>query len=643
MSCAPAPAQKRAERGDAKHSHNNAGAWLLHAQFPPQWPMRSCCCSSPFVALMSNPDHHPPSPAAGTRGSPVPAALAGPAPGRPGQASTSAAPLPLGLLQQHAAWAAGCRSTGDIFSQRQGTNWLVCPAVAAQLLKQYDGGTGAALSKPKVRNRALLRDALTAVSGDTWSRQRPAFLAAAGGGASAQAARHRAAVDAAVQVGLAQAARLRVLDALECARLTAARGIVGAVLGMDDQPSACSSGRAARENVEVLLVSFIMALRQPRRGPRPVLGFVRRDEHVCDSLEAALMQAMRQEAALFLAGAADAAAGAPRQPVSALLPRLLARNDLTLDEAICNANSCMLAGLETTMLLLACSLLHLAERPDVQAAARASLPPPSQPGGRPVASAVVAAVLKEVLRVNPPVMGLPRVVTATSPEGLLRVSLSLPTQTAAAAPAAAEDGPDRILLLQHGFQFAADVLSAAHSWAPPGGGAAGSAAAASGVASSRPAAAAAAAGPGPGGPPPSLFGACCVGGAAPPRTAAASPEPARDDAAQYAAHHNAGSWTWDPLRPTPSASGGDEGDGDRPADPFAAAAPFGIGPRACPAGSLSVVIARDVLQALLPRYSWRLARPEAVGAWMTRTVATPTLLIKGPIGLVFEPVGQESC
>lgn len=91
------------------------------------------------------------------------------------------------------------------------------------------------------------------------------------------------------------------------------------------------------------------------------------------------------------------------------------------------------------------------------------------------------------------------------------------------------------------------------------------------------------------------------------------------------------SWTWDPMRPAAPPDG--------PAGPYADAAPFGMGPRSCPAGSLSFVIGREVLQALLRRYRWRLASPDADGDWLTKTTMAPTLVLPGPIGLVMEAAG----
>jgi hypothetical protein len=63
--------------------------------------------------------------------------------------------------------------------------------------------------------------------------------------------------------------------------------------------------------------------------------------------------------------------------------------------------------------------------------------------------------------------------------------------------------------------------------------------------------------------------------------------------------------------------------------------PFGLSPR-CPAGALSLVIAHEVLCRLLARYKWRLARPQRNAAWVVRLVGAPTLVVPGPLPLMFD-------
>ncbi|KAG2486458.1 hypothetical protein HYH03_014905 [Edaphochlamys debaryana] len=540
---------------------------------------------------------------------------------------------------------------------------------------------------------------------------RPAVVAACGGGLAVQAARHREALrqaaEAAVQAlagsGLgAQGGRGRV-DALHVANVAAARGIVAAVLGPGPgsgpapasgpgpaaasgpapsaSPSASCSGHGALEG---LVIAFTEASRQPRP---------RRDEAEASRLEAALAEALQREvdgrageagqaaveqgadgAAEFgveggAAGQAGPAVtgGGPRPGVpepTALLPRLLARPELSPLEAQCNAASCLLAGFETSCLLLACALLHLAQRPDLQQALAEGLEGAEQGAGPAAAGKDPAAryppllmrVLQETLRVNPPVMGQPRVVVA--PGGL-----TLPPASPGAAP----------LHLRRGAAFAVDLLSAAHGWSP-GGEAPGGRAAEAGVeaggedkGSSRGAPAAperldAATGrtgdePAlpvvrcsvlegePGGGREGRVGCLGVlarlrggssggrrgGGAGSTDAGEASKVPPTGCPRHTPAIGLHPSWHWDPQRP-PAAEGCP--------DPYAAARPFGIGPRACPAGALSLALAREVLWALLRGgYRWRLAQPGRDADWGRRTEGAPTLRLPGPVGLEVERVG----
>ncbi|PNH03038.1 hypothetical protein TSOC_010934 [Tetrabaena socialis] len=664
-------------------------------------------------------------------------------------------------LQQRAEWAAERREGGQLLAERVGVNWLVCPAAAAELLRQHDGGAGAGLVKPDKHRKLLLHASLTGVSGADWTRQRPAFVAAAGGGPAVQRARHGEAVAqaAGLAVDVVVASSCRVRDVSELAQRVAARGIVGAVVGAAEEQGV----------IEALLLGLIRAVRVPRDV---------RDAGVCNRLEAALAEAVQQRAERFAAAAAAATAGEPRQapapvpgaaPVqaatlvqapdpgpaavaaaatsaaatsaaatsaaatsaaatsgsgqaqaragaaeaSALLPRLLAQPALALREAVCNANSSLMAGFETTFLLIACSLLHLAQRPDVQDAARSGLLAEGAGGGggggggeggvskasaaaaAALSSRLIGAILKETLRVNPPVMGQPRKVVAL---GGLRIPLRPGPgavgvqqrqqrqqqqqqggdgggEAGAGKRAAGGEGQGkseeemeagrqeeevvRHVDLPYGFTFAVDLLSAAHGWRRPTSATAGdgitdgiaavaaadggAAAATVGTAGEAVMRAASGAGGGGGG---SARGAgvnvgssCCpcplphrkgrspgssadVGG----KKAAAGPAATAANASSVQDHP---SWVWDPLRKAPE-------DGADP-DPYGDAAPFGIGPRACPAGSLSLVIAREVLTALLRRYSWRLARA-ADADWMRHTTANPTLLIRLPLSLDFAPL-----
>lgn len=115
-------------------------------------------------------------------------------------------------LQRHAEWAAQCRAAGVLISSGNPSRGrfpqVLCPALGGELLRLHDGGAGANLAKPGAQHKGaaptkgLLTEALTVVSGEAWSRQRPAVVAAAGGGPSAQSARHRDAVREAVELAV---------------------------------------------------------------------------------------------------------------------------------------------------------------------------------------------------------------------------------------------------------------------------------------------------------------------------------------------------------------------------------------------------------------------------------------------------------
>ncbi|KXZ45948.1 hypothetical protein GPECTOR_49g532 [Gonium pectorale] len=338
---------------------------------------------------------------------------------------------------------------------------------------------------------------------------------------------------------------------------------------------------------------------------------------------------------------------------SALLPRLLSQAALSRSEAVCNAHSCLLAGFETSFLLIACSLLHLASAPDLQGEVRAELrlkrPLDGGGGGRgggggagsgaaavsAPAPPLVGAILRETLRVNPPVSGLPRRVVA--PEGL-RVGLRAAAGEGGDGEGGSGQGCEdcaraRALVLAPGMDFTVDLIAAAHSWRrhpqpatlPPGA-AAAPAGAVAGAAAAGPDAAAHVALNGSGSRSGGKEERC--GGVGSHNAAGRRPPGAAGPGRGGAAvNWDPASWEWDPKRPPPPA-------GCR--DRYGEAAPFGIGPRSCPAGSLSMVLAREVLCSLMGAFAWRLERPEADRGWMSRAFTAPTLGIPGPIPLVFE-------
>jgi hypothetical protein len=164
-----------------------------------------------------------------------------------GVQASAGAVEPLDRLQHRAAVARHVRVDGGVvkpgWAARNFPHQFVEPRTAVAFLKAFDGGEGAKLRKPDAFQPILLGEALTTVNGATWTRQRPAFLAAAGGGPSQQQARHakalRMAAEFALTVPTAQAAyedstAMCVPDAARFAQLLATRGLVSAVLGCEE-------------------------------------------------------------------------------------------------------------------------------------------------------------------------------------------------------------------------------------------------------------------------------------------------------------------------------------------------------------------------------------------------------------------------
>ena len=70
-------------------------------------------------------------------------------------------------------------------------------------------------------------------------------------------------------------------------------------------------------------------------------------------------------------------------------------------------------------------------------------------------------------------------------------------------------------------------------------------------------------------------------------------------------------------------------------------APFGLGPRACPAGSLSIMLAREALETLLLHHDWTLADPNDA-KWVTEMFCSPNLCVRSDIEITFTPVDSNN-
>jgi hypothetical protein len=429
--------------------------------------------------------------------------------------------------------------------ERGDPHHFVEPRTTAAFLKAFDGGEGAQLRKPDALHPVLLGEALTgvrtravrtkgrrhasahdlrepwpvprpepaAVNGATWTRQRSAVLAAAGGGISQQQARHAKAARLAAEFVLSvptgvddDSGAVCVPDASLFGRIVAARGLVAAVVGCEEAgeghcalpaslqvpakspccavPPTCDLGRrrtstlhpsrqlvvlsrhnsvtedqrhtvkpehvlpltlpaagaatpasdpVAREGIETALMEHRRSVRQPHhmRDSQAIARTAQSLRSAVDAaaqrflesdpgqdgpadgaaaIEAALPAAGTQTSAEGKEGAGGGGGGRGAPEGSGILPRLLAQPSLSVAEAVCNALSSLLAGTDTTGLLLAVSLMHLAERPELQASTGASsraAPRRSrwQPCGERPGSAVQgerALAGRERWRVDPP-------------------------------------------------------------------------------------------------------------------------------------------------------------------------------------------------------------------------------------------------
>lgn len=281
--------------------------------------------------------------------------------------------------------AARARELGYIgWHATDGVTVLVCPAAARAMLEGHDGGCPF-MEKPD--KLLLLEHALTGVSGETWARQRKAFQEAVAGGQGVQRRRHGGAAQSAAALARQYASIGRVRDVRELAAVVSARAVVCLLLGAD--------GRGDSE-LEAALLGFRgakgLAGAGVNMGPSPRASI--------DALLHGFADCVRARAEQAKAALADPAASG--HDSAALLSRLLQRSDLHHEEVLDNAHSCLLAGFDTIMALVLCSILHLAQREEIQAEARQQLQ-----GGEAQAP-LVQSILRETLRRHPPVSSLPR-------------------------------------------------------------------------------------------------------------------------------------------------------------------------------------------------------------------------------------------
>jgi cytochrome P450 len=155
-----------------------------------------------------------------------------------------------GPLQHRVAWGHECRNECSAVASNRGRLWIVDPYLANELLSASDGGVGLLIKADFSKKRmSLLSHSLTQADGVDWNRQRPAVLAAIGGG-TVSASRHKQAACQAAELARELIDSDRMDDVMDFALRVAARGIVAAAAGSTEGVTI----KARR--LEEILVSF---------------------------------------------------------------------------------------------------------------------------------------------------------------------------------------------------------------------------------------------------------------------------------------------------------------------------------------------------------------------------------------------------
>ena len=309
-------------------------------------------------------------------------------------------------LRDRARWATDEDALGGAYATTAGSGLeattVVCdPSLAATLLREHDGEAGG-LGKPDKSLSGpigeLLRHGLTnAPPGAEWRRQRSACEKALG------------------SVG-----RLaRLADAFAVA---AARDAVAAL-----SPAGTGSREVDLKPVIYASAARIMTLLVVGEAHAGTVADALLDVWRCGRVAVGEMDrgtaataARRLRVAVSAAAAASAARDEvtdsnscpPNAPIETLLVELIRQPELTYADAESNAHSFILAGFETIAVVTLFALLHLAHDHACQSACVADAADVSQSESSPF----VRAVIKETLRLYPPVLSLPRVVL--DPRGL---------------------------------------------------------------------------------------------------------------------------------------------------------------------------------------------------------------------------------
>jgi len=376
-----------------------------------------------------------------------------------------------------------------------GGSRILCPHLATSLLRGDDGSEGSSFGK--LEKPGLLEKAATSVSGETWRRQRKAVERAFGGGVAAQRRRHQPSCSSSAKELCSWAEDGYVEDARELAAAVAARGMVTATAGEADADTT-----GAIKGLEEALLNFFDETLAAMHGP------------VARALDVACEKALAVQ----------------KEGCDTLMQKLRDQGDaLDHEEVRANSHSALIAGFQAFAVLLLSCLLELADHPELQAELANEARSKGTDGLG--SGTLVSAILKETLRVYPPISGLPRVTLAEATSN---------TKDAEDAGEAQPLTGTEPVALPAGHYVVVDLLAAAHSG-------------------------------------PAQFG---------------------------------DSWAWQPVATEEASSSNSDGG--------LMACPFGIGPRKCPAATLTLAQVGYVLHALSLEFTWSIPLPkDSVMAWLS--------------------------
>ncbi len=367
--------------------------------------------------------------------------------GCPAQLFYGRGPLP---LRERAEWGEAARQAGyssypvrrhDLPGRPEVTVAISDVAAARQLLARHDGrSAGVYKEKPNSGPiNKLLAHSLTYASPEHWHRQRQAVKMAVGSTVATAATfrAHTACCSAefghelrSIAAGASTDPQAVTVDLREPIYRAACRLLCGIVLGTDSMAMEAADVlyRMKRTYGEAKMASG----REAKRRASETADWAAQLETIVRSAAAreysTLIPTVEAEADDLSRRSVPTAVPLIRRLANAANPHSSRRKEassdnakpqqcshttpplLNLDEVVSNVHSFLLAGFETTAVLVLFSLLHLAHNQTAQTecATEAAVQSGGGTGG------LVDAALKETLRLYPPVLSLPRLVAGAA-------------------------------------------------------------------------------------------------------------------------------------------------------------------------------------------------------------------------------------